>query len=165
MAKNNIYALTFIAIALMVIFPQAKILANSVEVTATVDVPSLFVPGPGGGGVSHLVCNAQYQCVSINGAGTNECQTNSDCQHYACNLQNKCVVVGGAGKDLCQTDVNCLCDPHGDINKDGKINIVDFSILMYFWGQTNPSNPCADLNKDGIVNLTDFSIMLYWWTG
>jgi hypothetical protein len=58
-----------------------------------------------------------------------------------------------------------LCDPHGDLNKDGKINIVDFSILMYFWNQTNPSNPCADINKDGIVNLTDFSIMLFWWTG
>lgn len=50
-----------------------------------------------------------------------------------------------------------------DLNFDGKINIVDFSILLYFWNQTNPSNRCADINFDGRVNIIDFSIMMYWW--
>lgn len=53
----------------------------------------------------------------------------------------------------------------GDINGDGKTNIVDFSIMLFFWNQRNPSNPASDLNGDGIVNLFDFSIMLFWWTG
>ncbi|MEI6304858.1 MAG: dockerin type I repeat-containing protein [Candidatus Taylorbacteria bacterium] len=57
------------------------------------------------------------------------------------------------------------CSAHADINNDGKVNITDFSILMYFWGNTKPTNPCADLNGDGRVNLQDFSIMMYWWTG
>ena len=52
-----------------------------------------------------------------------------------------------------------------DLNFDGKVNIIDFSILLYFWGQTKPGNPCADINFDGLVNITDFSIMMYWWTG
>jgi hypothetical protein len=52
-----------------------------------------------------------------------------------------------------------------DLNFDGKVNIVDFSILLYFWGQTHPSNICADINFDGIVNIIDFSIMMYYWTG
>jgi hypothetical protein len=52
-----------------------------------------------------------------------------------------------------------------DLNFDGKVNIIDFSILLYFWGQTKPGNPCADINFDGIVNITDFSIMMYWWAG
>jgi len=51
-----------------------------------------------------------------------------------------------------------------DLNFDGKVNIIDFSILLYFWGQTKPSNPCADINFDGIVNIFDFSIMMYYWT-
>ena len=51
-----------------------------------------------------------------------------------------------------------------DLNFDGKINIVDFSILLYFWNQTDPSNRCADINFDGKVNIIDFSIMMYWWT-
>jgi len=58
-----------------------------------------------------------------------------------------------------------VCNKNGDINNDKKINIVDFSIMLYFWKQRNPSNLCADINGDGIVNLFDFSIMLFWWTG
>lgn len=50
-----------------------------------------------------------------------------------------------------------------DINNDSKINLIDFSILLYNWGV--PKNPVADLNSDGKVNLTDFSILLYNWTG
>jgi hypothetical protein len=49
-----------------------------------------------------------------------------------------------------------------DINKDGKINLVDFSIMMFYWG-TNNAN--ADINQDGKVNLVDFSILMYCWTG
>ncbi|KPJ71221.1 hypothetical protein AMJ50_02890 [Parcubacteria bacterium DG_74_3] len=52
-----------------------------------------------------------------------------------------------------------------DLNFDGRVNIVDFSILLYFWGQKTPSNICADINFDGIVNIIDFSIMMYYWTG
>ena len=51
---------------------------------------------------------------------------------------------------------------HSDLNNDGKVNLIDFSILLYWWGKENPS---VDLNQDGMVNLPDFSIMLYYWTG
>lgn len=49
-----------------------------------------------------------------------------------------------------------------DLNKDGKVNIVDFSILLFNWGT---ADTIADINLDGGVGLTDFSIMLYYWTG
>jgi len=49
-----------------------------------------------------------------------------------------------------------------DLNRDDKVNLIDFSILLYWWGKENPS---VDLNQDGLVNLSDFSIMLYYWTG
>ena len=52
--------------------------------------------------------------------------------------------------------------PKADFNKDGKTNLVDFSIMLYWWGKYNP---CVDQNKDGIVNLPDFSVLMYWWTG
>ncbi len=57
------------------------------------------------------------------------------------------------------------CKKNGDINNDGKVNIVDFSIMLFFWNQQNPKNPCADINGDKAVNIFDFSIMLFWWTG
>jgi hypothetical protein len=52
--------------------------------------------------------------------------------------------------------------PKADFNKDGKTNLIDFSILLYWWGR---ANACADQNGNGKVDLPDFSIMMYWWTG
>lgn len=49
-----------------------------------------------------------------------------------------------------------------DLNADKRVNLTDFSILLYYWGT---ANTCADQNTDGKVNLTDFSIMMYNWTG
>ena len=52
-----------------------------------------------------------------------------------------------------------------DLNCDGKVNLTDFSILLFFWLKTNPSNIRADINTDGQVTIVDFSIMLFQWTG
>lgn len=52
-----------------------------------------------------------------------------------------------------------------DINKDTKVDIIDFSILLFYWQQKNPSNARADINHDSTVNIIDFSVMLYFWTG
>ena len=49
-----------------------------------------------------------------------------------------------------------------DLNGDGRVNITDFSILLYYW---NTDDNCADQNDDGNVDLTDFSIMMFYWTG
>ncbi len=49
-----------------------------------------------------------------------------------------------------------------DLNKDGKVNLVDFSIMLTAW---NTPNANADINEDGRVGLADFSILLFNWTG
>lgn len=55
---------------------------------------------------------------------------------------------------------------NSDLNRDGKVNLVDFSILLFWWGTAGgDSNPPADINSDAKVNLTDFSILLFNWTG
>lgn len=53
-----------------------------------------------------------------------------------------------------------------DLNRDGKINLIDFSILIFWWG-TNGGNsdPAADINGNGKVGIEDFSILLFNWTG
>lgn len=53
-----------------------------------------------------------------------------------------------------------------DLNRDGFINLTDFSILIFWW-QTNGgnSNPPADINQNGLVSIEDFSILLFNWTG
>ena len=52
--------------------------------------------------------------------------------------------------------------PGADLNQDGKVNLTDFSIMLYWWGS---DDECTDQNSDGTVSLIDFSIMLYYWTG
>jgi len=53
-----------------------------------------------------------------------------------------------------------------DLNVDGRVNIVDFSILLFNWGTSGGTAfPPPDINRDGTVNLTDFSIMIFYWTG
>ena len=49
-----------------------------------------------------------------------------------------------------------------DLNGDGKVNLVDFSIFLLSW---NTHDIRSDFNRDGVVNLADFSIMLFSWTG
>ena len=44
----------------------------------------------------------------------------------------------------------------GDANKDGMVNLIDFSMLAAAFGTTNAN---ADFNNDGYVNLADFSIL------
>lgn len=68
------------------------------------------------------------------------------------------------GTSTVDTKPNGNCR-RSDLNCDGRVNLTDFSILLYFWNQANPTNAKADINGSGVVDLTDFSILLYDWTG
>jgi hypothetical protein len=57
-----------------------------------------------------------------------------------------------------------ICAIKADLNGDCRVNLVDFSILAYWYQRANPPRP-LDLNDDGIINIVDFSIMAYYWTG
>lgn len=51
---------------------------------------------------------------------------------------------------------------HGDINHDGTVNLLDFSILAHHYSGAKPLE--GDLNGDGKVNALDLSIMAKNWT-
>jgi len=50
----------------------------------------------------------------------------------------------------------------GDLNSDGAVNTLDWSIMNSAWGTSNTQ---ADLNNDGVVNTIDFSILNGQWSG
>lgn len=69
--------------------------------------------------------------------------------------------VGNKSKEKEKVDCSTL---RGDLNCDGRVNLVDFSIMAYWYKKINfPVN--IDLNHDGKVSLIDFSIMAFNWTG
>ena len=57
----------------------------------------------------------------------------------------------------------------GDINKDGKVNVVDFSIISYWYKRplvgAIKEIEKNNLNGDGMIDMVDFSIMAFYWTG
>ncbi len=59
-------------------------------------------------------------------------------------------------------DANADLSLRADINRDGKVNLIDFSIMLSHWGTSDAD---SDINQDDTVNLADFSILLFNWTG
>jgi len=61
-----------------------------------------------------------------------------------------------------------LCG-RGDLNCDGRVNLVDFSIVVYWYKRPFSAEFAIRekerLNGDGKIDLVDFSIMAYYWTG
>ncbi len=60
--------------------------------------------------------------------------------------------------------VNPVTAEFTDINLDGRVDTIDFSIMLAYWNALPPyNNPRVDINKDKKVNTIDFSILLYYW--
>jgi len=51
-----------------------------------------------------------------------------------------------------------------DLNNDRRVNLIDFSIMAYWYKRTGFPEK-VDLNTDKAINLTDLSILAFCWTG
>jgi len=68
------------------------------------------------------------------------------------------------GTESKKKEITSCTNLRGDLNCDGRVNLVDFSIMAY-WYKNNKPPANVDLNNDSIISLIDFSIMAYNWTG
>ena len=50
-----------------------------------------------------------------------------------------------------------------DFNGDNRINIIDLSILLFYFDKPVSKDSRYDLNKDEKINLVDVSILFYYW--
>lgn len=50
--------------------------------------------------------------------------------------------------------------PFGDVNEDGRVNIIDIGIVVDNYRISPIPNPRADINNDGIVNIVDIGIIV-----
>ncbi|MBM3206511.1 MAG: hypothetical protein FJZ43_02730 [Candidatus Staskawiczbacteria bacterium] len=66
------------------------------------------------------------------------------------------------GDETIEEGLDCKLLP--DFNGDCLVNLVDFSILIY-WFDSSEVPLKIDLNSDKKADLVDFSIMAYYWTG
>ena len=62
-----------------------------------------------------------------------------------------------------------ICSKKADLNSDCRVNLVDFSIVAFWYNRPLSSTfilrEKEHLNGDGKINLVDFSIMAFHWTG
>jgi len=56
------------------------------------------------------------------------------------------------------------CPLKADLNDDCQVDLIDFSILIYWFGRPDPPTK-VDLDGNRLIDLVDFSIMAYYWTG
>ncbi len=62
--------------------------------------------------------------------------------------------------------VNGQSSTPSDLSRDGRVNLIDFSILIFWWNTNGgDSDPPADINGNDRVGLEDFSILLFNWSG
>lgn len=54
------------------------------------------------------------------------------------------------------------CKEIADLNCDGYVDIVDFSIMIYWFDKT-PVPKRVDLKPDNKIDIHDFSVMAYYW--
>ena len=77
------------------------------------------------------------------------------------------VRIGDA--NISRTETQSTCPARGDLNSDCKVNLTDFSILMFWFRQRLNSDfiqrEKSSLSGDGQADLVDFSILFFNWTG
>ncbi len=61
------------------------------------------------------------------------------------------------------------CSPRADLNADCRVNLIDFSIVAFWYLRSMTPEfalrEAKHLNGDGKINLVDFSILAFNWTG
>jgi len=73
---------------------------------------------------------------------------------------------GGGGSAISSSSIpysaNCGM---ADFNCDGRVNLIDLSILLSHYGQSVSANSPYDLDRSGTIDFPDISILMYYWTG
>ncbi len=102
---------------------------------------------------SPLIKGATYVVVATASKGASISQRSKNLQVY----------IGD--KNVFLEEISSAQKPW-DFNSDQKVNLIDFSILAYWYKRpVTTVSVKYDLNKDGKIDLRDFSILAFYWTG
>jgi len=126
-----------------------------------------FLYGTSGISAAYSQSNNYYQSPGLNFTGTKPDPYYRPLANG--NLVDKGVNVGlaysGSAPDIGAYEYISTTPPpagkKGDINADGKVDIIDLGIFLSNWGST--SKPASDINQDGRVDVVDLGILLSNW--
>ena len=69
------------------------------------------------------------------------------------------IILEKAAEEIKKTEPKAAARP-GDFTADGKIDLLDFNLLMVEW---NKAKSLADFNQDGVVNIADLNELMIIW--
>jgi len=145
----------------LVIFGQAA--ASSTVTIGVHSNPELFVQTTSGGNGAYLYTFD----TSVLDYGSHFTESKAALQNEISSFGAQ-ISFSVGNKDVpYQAQSSCPLARKGDLNCDGHIDLVDFSIMAYCYERSPLPSQCfkADLNRDNTVNLVDFSILASNWTG
>ncbi len=151
--------------------PSIRIDKSAVKLGQYVTVAGMTAPSSDVSVTIHST-QAKSFTVTADGSGRWSKLVNTDDVGVGTHTAQARAVLGGSQISAVSAVVSFAVNPleqcdgkkTADVNCDGHVDLTDFSILLYFWQQTNPRNSRVDINADGRVDVIDFSIMLYQWT-
>lgn len=73
------------------------------------------------------------------------------------------IVAGGGGGIMFKLPLKIKAIGASDFNFDGKINVIDLSIMLFYYGESGSEIERYDLSGDGTIDFIDFSILFYYW--
>jgi hypothetical protein len=71
------------------------------------------------------------------------------------------IMLEKAAEEIKKSEPKPAAQP-GDFTADGKVDILDFNLLMVEW---NKVKSLADFNQDGAVNIADLNELMIVWPG
>lgn len=106
--------------------------------------------------------------TSVLDYGTHYSKSKASIGNLAISSYGRVVSFIVGDKNVLKTYKEGVCGK-ADLNCDGKVNLIDFSIAAYWYKRPLSSEFAVKererLNGDGKIDLVDFSIMAYYWTG
>jgi hypothetical protein len=75
------------------------------------------------------------------------------------------ILVGGGAFAGLPPEIQEKIIKRCDFNGDMRCNLVDLSILLYYYDRIGSAIARYDLNSNDRVDFPDISVMMYYWTG
>ena len=121
----------------------------------------------------YIEAKLQNSSGSLNYGGTGSTSITSTLKHIrtvltmagATDLSSMLVFnLGASIKPVYIDNVSLFTPPPGDLNQDGKVDLLDLRVMTTDWRKSQTGLP-ADLNADGQVDFRDLGILGDNWSG
>jgi len=125
-----------------------------------------IIDNRGNGQIIGAACIIVSPSIPVSGSGVFATISFTAKELGTSELELSNVIVGdtnGNPVEVIITSGSVTVGLEGDVNNDGKVNVLDMVLVGLHWGETGLLP--EDLNKDGVVNILDSIIIGANWTG